>query len=90
MATVVVELAESYQRQSRIYAALMRWMPVFIFVSFSCIAIPAAVAGDAEVAILYPLIVLCGVGHLMFNPATRPKNVARSLEASRRVVASGG
>ena len=89
MAVAAVELAESLQRQSRIYAALMRWWPVFLFVSLSFRAIPAAIGGDGEMAIFYALLVLVGIGNLMFNPAVRPKNVGRSLDASRRVVASG-
>jgi hypothetical protein len=31
------------------------------------------------------LVVLTNVAHLAFNPMARPQNVARSLEASRRV-----
>ena len=90
MAAAAVELAESYQRQSRTSAALIRWAPAAVIVGLGYLTIPAAVEGDALMAILYALIVLANVAHLIFNPATRPKNVARSLEVSRRVVASGG
>lgn len=88
MAVAAVELAESFQRQSWIYAALMRWSPVLSFVVLTYLTTPAAVGGDGGMAILYALLVLVGIGNLMFNPAIRPKNVGRSLEASRRVVAS--
>jgi hypothetical protein len=86
MAAVVVEVAEGCQRQGRIYAALTRWMPAFIFVWLSYRTIPAALGGDAVMAMLCLLLVLIGIGNLMFNSAIRPKNVGRSLEASRRVV----
>lgn len=59
-------------------------------VVFGYVALPKAVEGDAAMAIVYAVIVLTSVGDFMLNPATRPKNIARSLEASRRVVASGG
>jgi hypothetical protein len=70
MAPAAVELAESYQRLSPFYLALLRWAPVLIIVGAGSIALAAAVEGDQV-------------------KATRPKNVARSLEASKRVVASG-
>lgn len=90
LAAVAVELAESYQHQSRIYRALMRWLPAFTFVGLGYLTVPAAVDGNLEMAILFALILLCAIAHLMFNPATRPKNVGRSLEASRRIIGSGG
>jgi hypothetical protein len=65
-------------------------MPAFIVASLGYVAIPAAVEGDLEMAILFSLILLGGIGHLILNPATRPKNVERSLEASRQVVAPRG
>ena len=34
-------------------------------------------------------VTLANVGQLVFNPMLRPKNVARSLEASRRVSVAG-
>lgn len=87
MAAAAIELAESFQGQSRIFASIIRWTPVFIVVSLGYAAVPAALDGDKEMAILYGAILLCGVFNLLLNPATRPRNVGRSLEASRRVVA---
>jgi hypothetical protein len=50
-------------------------------------AIYAVVDGDALKAVLWGLFALVNTAHLTFNPATQPKSVARSLEASRRVIA---
>jgi hypothetical protein len=90
MAAAAVELAESYRYRGRVLAAWIRWQPLVMVVVFGAIAIPAAIAGNTGMTIISMLLVLGSVMHLMFNPAIRPKNVARSLEASRRVVMSGG
>jgi hypothetical protein len=90
MATAAVELAESYQRQSRAYIALMRWFPAFMVVGLGYVTISHAVDGDTSLVIVYSLIVALSALHLLFNPAVRPKNMGRSLEASRRVVTSSG
>ncbi len=87
MVSAAVELAESYQRQGRNFT-LMHWGPTILVVGFGTATIFAAVKGDALMAIFDALIVLGWVGHLMFNPMFRPRSVARSLEASRRVIAS--
>jgi hypothetical protein len=86
MAAAAVELAESYERQSRAFRELARWLPVILVVSATYIAVSAAIEGDQLGLILNMLIALTGAGQLMLNPAARPKNTARSLEASRRVV----
>lgn len=88
-AAAVVELAESYQHRGRVYATFARWLPVATAVLLAAIAIPAAVEGDVPMAIVCALIVLGSLGHLVLNPAVWPKNVARSLEASRRVTSGG-
>lgn len=88
MAAAAIELAESYQRRSRTYMALMRWSPVIVVVCTGYVAIPAAVEGSQAMSILFALVVLLCAGIFMFDPATRPKSIVRSLEASRRVVAS--
>jgi hypothetical protein len=90
MAAAAVELAESYQRHGRSYKTLMRWGPVAMVVVFSFAACLRAVEGDTLMAIIYALVMLTNIGHLMFNPAIRPRNIARSLETSRRMVASDG
>lgn len=90
MATAVVELAESYQRQSRAYAALLRWWPVVMVVSLGYLTISAAIDGDQVGLMLRGLTFLGAVGIAVLDPAIRPKNMARSLEASRRVTAASG
>ena len=89
MAAAAVELAESYQRQSRTYIALMRWFPAFMVVGLGYVTISHAVDGDTSLLIVYSLIVVLSALHLLFNPAVRPKNMSQSLEASKRVVTSG-
>jgi hypothetical protein len=49
--------------------------------------LPGALDGQVGMLILLLLVVLGGVGNLMLNPWTRPKNVVKSMEASRRIVA---
>jgi hypothetical protein len=49
------------------------------------LAILAAADGDALLMSAMALIALTNFAQLAFNPVLRPKNVARSLEASRRV-----
>jgi hypothetical protein len=87
LATAAVELAESYRHQSRVHAAFMRWSPVLTAVVLSALTIPAAIAGDLPMAIAFFLVALCSIAYIVFDPAARPKNVARSLEASRQVAA---
>jgi site-specific recombinase len=89
MAAAAVELAESYQGHGQIYAALARWLPFVMMVVFSAIAIPAAVNGDVAMTIGVAVLIVGSVGHLVFNPVLRPKNVARSRKDSQRVLASG-
>jgi hypothetical protein len=85
LAAAAVELAESYRDQSRAQAAFMRWAPVFTAVILSALTIPAAIGGDLPMAIAFFLVALCSIAYIAFDPAARPKNVARSLEASRHV-----
>jgi hypothetical protein len=90
MAAAAIELAESYQGQGPGRATLARWLPAVVIVVCGAGAILLAVGGDALAAILNALIVLINVGALIFNPMTRPRNVARSLEAARRISAAEG
>jgi hypothetical protein len=53
------------------------------------LAILAPADGEALVLSAMALIALTNVAQLAFNPLLRPKNVARSLEASRRVSVAG-
>jgi hypothetical protein len=89
MAVAAVELAESYKRQGRASTAWMRWSPWIVIVCFGYMSVPNALKGDLLMAIIYSLIVLFATEELLFGPATRPNSMARSLEASRRVIASG-
>lgn len=89
MAAAAIELAESYQGHGQFYAALTRWLPFVMAMVFSAISIPAAIDGDVAMTVVVVLIVLGSVGHLVCNPALRPKNVARARKASQRVLAAG-
>ena len=89
MAAAAVELAESYRRQSWGYTGLMRWGPALMLVIAGCGAVFNATDGDALGLIFNALLALLGVSGLVVSPATRPKNMARALEASRRAAASG-
>jgi hypothetical protein len=56
-------------------------LPLIVF------TLPGAFDGQVEMVIFFLFIMLGLVGSTMLNPWTRPKNVAKSKEASRRVVA---
>lgn len=90
MARAVIELAEKYRSRRRVYGVLDRWWPIAAVIVFGAISIPAAIAGNVAMTIVVVLLLLGSVLHVMFNPALRPKNIARSLEASQRVLASDG
>jgi predicted nucleic acid-binding Zn ribbon protein len=85
MAAAAVELAERYQRKGRNESTLYRFLAIALILVGVALAILAAVEGHALVMGSMALIALTNVGQLVFNPMLRPKNVARSLEASRRV-----
>jgi len=89
MAAAAVELAERYQRKGRNEATLHRFLAIALIVVGVTLAILAATDGDALVMSAMALIALTNVGQLACNPMLRPKNVARSLEASRRVSVAG-
>lgn len=86
MAVAAVELAESYKRQGQAITVLMRWYPAFMIICWGYLSISR---GDQLGLIFFVLAALGSIAHLLFNPGTRPKNMARSLEASRQVAASG-
>jgi hypothetical protein len=84
MDAATVELAERYQQHS--WAKWVRvLLPVVIVVSIAA-AILGAVNGDLLVAFTSSLVALTDLAHLALNPATRPKNVERSLEASTHLL----
>lgn len=90
MAAAAVELAESFQSRGRVYATFIRWLPIAVVVLCGAAAIFFTVDGDTRSAILNAVIAVVNITQLALNPMVRPKSVARSLEASRRVIASGG
>ena len=88
MAIAAVELAEGYQRRGEM--KLLRWGTPVLVIGALLAAILGAVEGDLLGAVLFGLMAAVNIAHLALNPATRPKSVARSLEASRRVAAADG
>jgi hypothetical protein len=90
MAAAAVELAERYQRKGLSESTLYRFLVIALILIGVAFAILAAADGDALLMIATALVALTNAAHLAFNPMLRPKDVARSLEASRRVSAIGG
>jgi hypothetical protein len=90
MVAAAVELAESYQHKGRIGPRLIRVLAIVLIPGAAILGILAATNGDNAVMVAMVLVVLTNAAHLAFNPAARPQNVARSLEASRRISAEGG
>lgn len=87
LAGITLDAAEHYQTRSRAAAALFRWCPMVLALALFVLTLPGALDGQVEMVIFFLFIVLGVVGNIMLNPWTRPKNVARSVEASKRVVA---
>jgi hypothetical protein len=88
MAAAAVELAEKCQRRER-EVPLHRGLAIVLIVVGLGLAVVAAIQGDVVVVGAMALLVLSNVSQFAFNPMTRPKNVARSLEAARRVSTVG-
>lgn len=86
MAAAAIELAENLQRKGRAESMLFRWVAIMLILVAVAAGIFAMVKGDVVVMVAMGLVTLTNVGHLVFNPATRPKNVSRSLEASKGIV----
>ena len=87
LAAVTLDAAERYQTRGHFLAALFRWWPMVLALVLVVIAVPGALNGRVEMVILLIFIVLGVMANLTLNPWTRPKNVIRSKEASRRIVA---
>jgi hypothetical protein len=83
LAPAAVELAEGYQRQDRRFRGVGRWFPAVMGVAFVLLALVGAIKGEMVSTVLYALIALGHLAQYAFNPATRPKHVARALSASR-------
>jgi hypothetical protein len=88
LAAAAVEAAEYHQRKRRSGLTLMRWLLVILIVGAGCLAAIAVAEGNRLVLISAVLILLSSTLDFMLNPIARPKNMARSLEASRRRTAS--
>ena len=86
LATAAFELGESYQRQSRAYTAVIRWSRVLGTLSLGWISASHAAEGNRAMLILCVVIVLSSVWVFSFDPATRPKNIVRAMEASKRML----
>jgi hypothetical protein len=87
LAAIMLDAAGRYQTESRALAALLGWWPMVLALFIIGFALPGALDGEVEMVILFLFVVLGVVGNILANPWTRPKNVARSMEASRRIVA---
>jgi len=85
LAAITLETAEHYQTKSHILSAFYRWWPVVLALFLVVGILPDALDGQIGMVILLLLLALGLFWHVMLNPWTRPKNVARSMEASRRV-----
>lgn len=90
LAAIMLHAGRRYQIKSRALTALLGWSPVIAGLSLTASALPGAFNGEIEMVALLLLIILGNVANGMLNPWTRPKNVARSIEASRRVLAARG
>lgn len=90
LAAAAVDLAEGYRREGRVKAALLPLYVLLTLVWFGYLSISGADGGDQWMLILFALAVPLGIAILLLDPRHRRKNVARSLEASRRFLASSG
>lgn len=88
LAGVMLETADHFRSQSRVKAGVFRWTPIVLALLLAVGVLPAVVDGQVGMAFFLLFIAICTVANVMLNPWTRPRNVARSAEASRRVLAS--
>lgn len=83
MAGAAVELAESCRRK-RGESPLHRFMAVALVLMSVTLGIVSVIQGDPLLASAMALVALNNAAQLAINPMCRPKNVDRTLEASRR------
>jgi hypothetical protein len=88
LAGVMLETADHFRSQSRVKTGVFRWTPIVLALLLAVGALSAVVDGQVGMAFFLLFIAICAVANIMLNPWTRPRNVARSAEASRRVLAS--
>ena len=86
VAAITLETAKHYQVQSRVLAGFLRWWPVVLALPLVLLALPDATAGQPGMMAFLLFIALGVAANFMLNPWTRPKNVVKSMEASRQIV----
>lgn len=87
LAAITVDAGGRYQAESRALAALLGWWPMVLAFFLIVWVLPGALDGQVEMVIVFLFVVLGVVGNVMLNPWTRPKNVTRSMDASRQIAA---
>jgi len=90
LAAITLEISGHFRSQNRVKAEVFRWAPMVVALCLAASVLPNAVEGQVGVMLFLVFILLGVVANLMLNPWTRPKNVARSEEASRRLVDTVG
>lgn len=88
LAAITLEVARRYQSSNRALAALLGWWPIALALALIVFALPGVLDGQVEMMMIFLIIVVGVMGNIMVNPWTRPANVVRSMEASRRIVGS--
>lgn len=89
LAPAAVDLAQGYRRRGRVEAALWYLNPLFLILLFGYLTVSAAARGGGWLLVPCALLVPVGIATLLLDPGRRPQNVARSLEASMRMLPSG-
>lgn len=87
LAAVTLETTDHFRSQNRVKAGVFRWAPIVLALLLAVSSLSDAIEGQVGMVFFLLFIAICAVANLMLNPWTRPKNVARSAEASRRVLA---
>lgn len=90
LAAITLEAAEHFRSQSRAKAGIFRWAPIVMAVILVVAVLPDVIKGQVGMVFFLLFIALCAVANLMLNPWIRPKNVAKSAEASRQVISPVG
>lgn len=83
-AAAAVELAEGYQHRGR----TLRWYGIGVGVICGAATVWFGAAGEALIATVTAFGALINFATIAVSPMFWPKRVARSLEASREIVAS--
>lgn len=86
LAPAAVDLAEGYRRRGQAKGALWpwHWLPLILLLGY--LVISSAIGGDWWRLALLALAVASAVAQFLFDPGRHPKNVARALEASMRML----